>query len=179
MFSNRLSKPSAGTALLALGCAFLSGCAANTGRYPSLSIRDAERAVGQFTPAAPDNPPEPAGADGDPARIDSTRVDRALETARIANARFGDSQPGTANLIEAAGAAPGDEDLQSRALVSLAALSSLRSQTARALADLDQLDADAAGSFAARETITDAQMQIAGLVQQQDAVLDLLGAQMP
>ena len=179
MMTMRPIKPFGSAVFCALSCAFLVSCAADSGRYPSLTVRDAERAVGQFSPAAPDNPPEPAGAQEDAARIDGAAIDDALDAARGAHARFEQSEPATTRLVEAARANPGDEDLQSRALVSLAGLSSLRSQTARALADLDQLGADAAGSFAPRDSFTSAQMQIAGLVQQQDAVLDMLGAQMP
>lgn len=117
---------------------WLAACATTGHRYPSLAIRDVERAQGQFepTPAAPLEIPEiPAVAAGPLAE----RL-TALGTAATGSHRaFLASAPRAARLADAAAGAAIGSDAWASAQVALADLDSARSQTAVALGDLDTL----------------------------------------
>ncbi|AWW74225.1 hypothetical protein CD351_07255 [Erythrobacter sp. KY5] len=145
----------------------LAGCAGDSGRYPSLAIRDAERTTGQFTPAQPTTPAATA-------TIDRTAIGAALESARTAHERFLAEQPAALTLARSASGRGDGSDVRSRALVAVASLSSLRGQTATALADLDRLEVEAATSFAATDDIRTAQSYVARLAQEQDDILESL-----
>lgn len=153
----------------------LGGCANDRGRFPSLAIRPAERAFYQAQPApAAATPAQPA-----PIPADATLTQRltALETrAREADARFVALVPEvTRTVSRARGAATGSETWN-LAQVALARLESARSDTAIALADLDQLAVetqiaavDKPGPDAAN--VSNARDSVAARVAQQDSVL--------
>ncbi|EAQ29528.1 hypothetical protein NAP1_02110 [Erythrobacter sp. NAP1] len=151
-----------GTAVLTL-----AACAGDSDRYPSLAIRDAERASGQFTPVQ-----TPAPAAITPA--DRASIGAALEQARSTHEQFMAQQPAALSLARSASGRGNDSDVRSRALVAVASLSSLRGQTAIALADLDRMEVEAATSFAAIEDIRTAQSYVARLAMEQDEMLETL-----
>lgn len=162
------------TTVVALAGVVLAGCAAEKGKYPSLAVRDAERVTGQLTPTQPDDPP---AVPTRPAN-ESERIGDSLTIARNAFDKFQAEENAAGSLIQAASDDPASEDKRSRALVAIASLSSLRGQTVQALAQLDQMEAEAASTFAPLEDIQRAQFAITHLLDQQDATLARLASEM-
>lgn len=165
------SNQSSGHKLLIAGVAamLVGACAGSGDKYPSLAIRDAERVTGQFTPDASDIPPiAPVASTAELADI--------LASAASAHRNFIETRPSAQRIIEAASGSGSESDIRSRALVALADLTSIRGNTALALANLDRLEAEAATGFAPVEDIRQAQEEVARLVNEQDAVIDSLGA---
>lgn len=123
-------------ALALLPC--LAACATPADRYPSLAIRDVERAQGRFEPTVqPPLPlPELATADGAPVteRLAALRV-----AATAAHNAFLDRAASATRTIGAAAGAPQASVAWANAEVALADLESARSTTAIALGDLDAL----------------------------------------
>lgn len=116
----------------------LAACATPGDRYPSLAIRDVERAQGQFepTPATPLDVPVVATPATGPL---AERLASLGAQATRAHEAFMASAP---KAERAASAAAGDAigtTAWASAQVALADLDSARSQTAIALADLDTL----------------------------------------
>ena len=116
----------------------LAACATPSDKYPSLAIRDVERAQGQFepTPATPLDVPEvPTAGSGS-----LTEQLAALGAAATASHQaFLASASRATRLAEAAAGAPIGSDAWASAQVALADLDSARSNTAIALGDLDAL----------------------------------------
>lgn len=148
-----------------------SGCASSTAEnYPSLAVRPAERMEGSFTPVpqAPAPTPMPEGTLG--------RLGELEASARAAHARFRE-QAATARGIVLAGrgTAVGD-NRWGAAQIALADLDSLRSQTAVALGDLDQMYVDATVADSDRQAIDASRRAVVAIVAEQDRVLaDLRG----
>lgn len=118
--------------LLALA-SLASGCASvPEGEYPSLAIRDVERAEGTMEPAAPVEPPQaPAARVSDAAGL--------LAEAQEAHRAFEAALPAADRIIRAGRSAGPGADSWGRAQVALADLESHRSRLMVALADLDRL----------------------------------------
>ncbi|MEE4199489.1 hypothetical protein [Erythrobacter sp.] len=152
--------------LVAIGVPSLAGCAGSDTRYPSLAIRDAERAILAGNAAPPAAAPAPV------VQVDPALIAAPLERAREAHARFLDQRPATLDLARAASGLSNDSDRRSRALVALANLTTIRADTALALADLDRLEAETATQLSALEAIEEAQGEVARLVEVQDESLD-------
>lgn len=154
-------------ALSGLVTATLSGCAGAVDRFPSLALRDAERATGQFTP--------PTSNDTAPSYlVSSAKIEDALIAAHASHQRFMAAQPTAASLaIKARGRGIGD-DTHSRALIALADLTTLRSETAGALADLDRLEARGATLFAPTDAVESAQTEVEIMIENQNTALDTL-----
>lgn len=152
-----------------LASALLAACAGSSDKYPSLAIRDAERVTGQFTPSVPDEEPVPPVAS-------SQQLTEIIAAAAAAQRSFLDSLPDAQRLVEAASGAGIESDIRSRALVALADLTSIRGETVLALAKLDSYEAEAATGFAPVQDIEQAQNEIALLVNEQEAIIDSLGA---
>jgi hypothetical protein len=145
----------------------LGGCASADGRYPSLAVRDAERAQGTLDPS----PPIEAEVVG---TTDMNALLAPLDRAQEAHAKFAAQQDEVTALALASRGVGPEDDRRSRALVGLAALTSLRGQTALALADLDQLEIAAATEFKRTKEIRDLQATIRQLIAEQDTTLDSL-----
>ena len=141
--------------------ATLTACASTGGDYPSLAIRDAERAEGTFEPA---EPAEEAPATPAPPSADLLERLAQLETEATAAHRA---------FLEAATArgAGVETDSYADAQVALADLDSHRSRAAVALGDIDLLFADATLAFELRDPIVDARNAIIALIAEEDAVL--------
>ena len=161
------------TVLIAAGT--VGGCT-SVGSYPSLAIRDVERASYTVEPAAPEPaPPAPAppspGLDG--------RLAQLADSARAAHSRFV-ARTGRAQTLvaQASGAATGSE-AWAVATVALSELEAARGGTSIALAELDALHmadqlrgnglptADSPAIAAARDAAE-------GLIEEQTRVIDSL-----
>jgi hypothetical protein len=121
----------------------VSACATPSDKYPSLAIRDVERAEGRFdaAPAAPLDVPEiPAAGSGSLAQ----RLAALGASADAAHAAFLAKAPGAARLAGAAAGAAIASPAWAAAQVALADLESARSATAIPLGDLDALMVGAA-----------------------------------
>ncbi|RVQ69559.1 hypothetical protein EKN06_05165 [Croceicoccus ponticola] len=170
-FNSHLSR----ALVTALTMAVLSGCAADTTKYPSLARRDAERmtggaAVAEPTETAPATPaPPPADLPGKLAAIEraaNSSHETFLSREAVARSR----------ARAAAGSAPGTLSW-SDAEVALSSLESARSDTMFSLADLDSLLATGAvsqadtGIPAGLPAIAASRERVAALVAAEDVVL--------
>jgi hypothetical protein len=160
-------KPSLALALAAL---LLAGCA-STGRYPSLAIRDAERATGTLQPAEPAPYVPPATP---PETLD--RIGRLAADAQAAHRTFlAAVEKGRATIAAGRSAAQGT-DAWSRAQIALADLEASRSQAMIALADLDRLYVDAELAGGELERISAARDESAALIATENETIDALRA---
>jgi len=154
----------------------LAGCATSGDRYPSLAIRDVERAEGQFEPV-PSTPlavPEvaiPAGGSL-PERL--AALDAAADAAHQA---FLASVPAATRRANAAAGAAIGSDAWASAQVALADLDSARSMTAIPLADLDTLMVASAVQAQDVSAIEAVRQQVLAKVSEEDEVLARLRAQ--
>lgn len=116
----------------------LAACATPRDKYPSLAIRDVERAQGRFeaAPAAPLVVPQVAMKGPGPI---STRLGDLGAQAEAGHRAFLAGAPTAARLARAAAGSAIGSDAWASAQVALADLDSARSTTAIALAELDTL----------------------------------------
>lgn len=153
--------------VVVLGCS-LGACAASDA-YPSLAIRDVERASGTMAPAEPASPVMLAPATG---VVD--RVDRLAADAASAHRAFLAAAPPARSAVAAArGSGPG-ADAWARAQVAVAGLESTRSRAMIALADLDRIYVDAAVEGTDLARIAAARDQVAAQVGEQNAAIDAM-----
>jgi hypothetical protein len=118
-----------------IAAATVGGCASG-GSYPSLAIRDVERASYTVEPAAPDPaPPAPAppspGLDG--------RLAQLADSARAAHSRFLARTARARTLVTQASGAPTGSEGWAVATVALSELEAARGAASIALAELDAL----------------------------------------
>ncbi len=161
--------------LPALSALALSACASTGDDYPSLAIRDVERAQGQFEPVAvePINVPEvPVNYEGS---LDA-RLTMLVEAARSAHQRFSASAPAARRTVASAGRAAIGSNAWGASQVALSDLESIRSDTAIALADLDILHIAASVAAEDRVQIDAARDSVIALVEEEDATLAELRA---
>lgn len=154
----------------------LPACTASSGRYPSLAIRDVERAQGQFAtaPVAPLDVPEVPSAGSGPL---AERL-AALGTAASASHRaFLASVPAATRLANAASGSAIGTPAWAAAQVALADLDSARSTTAIALGDLDALMVGTAVQSQDVSAIEAVRQQVLAQIGEEDAVLARLRAQ--
>ncbi|QWC57585.1 hypothetical protein F7D01_11270 [Erythrobacter sp. 3-20A1M] len=145
----------------------LSACA-SSGDFPSLAIRDAERAEGQF--AAPEPaPPPPLPA---PLSADMTqRLTQIVDQAQAAHSDFTKALPAAKRRVAAGLRAADGTDARGDALVALADLESIRTRTAVPLADIDILYTDEAVRGDLRDAVVEARATVTDLIAQEDAAL--------
>jgi hypothetical protein len=148
--------------------ASLGACTASAD-YPSLALRDAERATGTFQPvaAAPYIPPAtPAAVLG--------RLEQLAADASDAHRAFQADTAGVRRLVGAArGAEPGGESW-AVAQVAIAGLEADRSRAMITLADLDRLMVDAALEGAELERIVAVRDDVITQVEAQNQVIGAL-----
>lgn len=166
---------------LAVPLAMLASACSSPGNYPSLALRDVERASGSAKPvsgepAAPAAPLPPASADL------ATRLDGLVAAAREANQQFQSNRPAAERAVAAAGDTGSDS--WSTASVALARLESSRSSAMVALGDLDTLYVEARTAGALEETpsakaIAAARDEVDGWVASQNAIIAALSARLP
>ena len=151
---------------LAIAALPLTGCA-SPGRYPSLAIRDAERATGTLQPAEA----EPYVPPATPAET-LDRIGRLAADAQAAHRAFLSAvDQGRGTIAAGRGAATGTE-AWSRAQVALADLEASRSQAMIALADLDRLYVDAELAGGELERISAARDQVAALIESESRTIE-------
>lgn len=150
----------------------LAACATNGGvdKYPSLAVRDVERAQGQFepVPATPLDVPEVPSTVGGPipARLAS------LGSAAAASHRaFLAKTPAATRLANAAAGSAIGSNAWASAQVALADLDSARSTTAIALGDLDALMVGTAIQARDVSAIEAVRRQVIAQVEEEDAAL--------
>jgi hypothetical protein len=156
-------KPSLALVIAAL---LLGGCA-STERYPSLAIRDAERAMGTLQPAEPEPYVPPATP---PETLD--RLSRLVADAQAAHQAFlAAAEKGRATIAAGRGAAEGS-DAWSRGQVALADLEASRSQAMITLAELDRLYVDAELAGGELERISAARDVVYALIESESRTID-------
>lgn len=149
----------------------LAGCASSSADYPSLAIRDAERASGSLDAPSVDTPaPVPAPL----AASVVEQIARLEAEARSAHGAFLDASPAARQSAQRAGGAAITSNAWADAQVSLGNLDSIRSRTAIALGDLDLLFVDATLGFEQREAIGVARAKVVELVREEDRILSEL-----
>lgn len=154
----------------------LAACSSGSHDYPSLAIREAERAFGTFTvPAGDAVPIRPASAP--PAVIESLPEQIALADA--AHQRFLSMSSETERLVMASQGSNPYSNAWAAAQVALAELESQRSQSAIALGTLDLLYADASLAFTEREQVDAARSRVLEMVKVEDDVLAQLRGATP
>ena len=163
--------------LVSLSAIALSACSTTggDGRYPSLAIRDVERAKGQFEPVDSTKlevPPVDTGLTG-PLDV---RLAALTNQAQQAHAGFMNSLPRARQLVAAAAGSTAGSDSWAAAQVALSALDSARSDAAIALGDLDILLIAATTEAEESAAIDAARNQVITLVAEEDGVLASLRA---
>lgn len=154
----------------------LGACATSGDRYPSLAIRDVERAQGQFDPIASPSLAVPEVALPGGGSL-AERLSALGAVADAAHRAFLAAAPAAARRANAAAGAAIGSDSWATAQVALADLDSARSMTAIPLADLDTLMV--ANAVQARDVsaIEAVRQQVLTQVREQDEVLARLRAQ--
>ncbi|GAB5347851.1 hypothetical protein [Alteriqipengyuania sp. 357] len=173
----------------------LAACAtAPDSAYPSLAIRDAERATGHYPAAGGDcagmetgaetgadgvegqfDPAEPAPAPPPPPELSSDLAERVAQLeamAREAHADFERAVPATRAALRGRGSVGSKS--WGRAEVAYANLRSIRARTAIPLADLDTLVATRSVADEPIDEIVSSRDAIGALLTQEDAVLSEL-----
>lgn len=155
---------------------FLAACATADDKYPSLAIRDVERAQGQFEPAPPSPLEVPEVAVPLAGSLEE-RLSALGRQAAAAHEAFLSSTPAATRLANSAAGSAVGTPAWAAAQVALADLDSARSATAIPLADLDTLMVAAAVQAQDVGTIEAVRQQVLALVGQQDETLARLRSQ--
>lgn len=160
----------AGSVLLA---AALTGCAGNSGDYPSLALRPFER-LGQPVSTAD------AAPASQPIRlaVPAVQLAKLRDAAAASHAAFVTQQTAAARLVRGAAGQPFESNARAAALVALAELDSRRAVTAGSLAAIDRIAAEAGAALSADPAIDAAQNEIEALVASEDAGITRLWASM-
>ena len=153
----------------------LAACATAGDKYPSLAIRNVERAQGQFdpVPSTPlDVPPVPTPESGPLGE----RLAKLGAAAEMSHMRFLTGAPGATRLASAAAGSAVGSDAWASAQVALADLDSARSNTAIALGDLDTLMVATAVQAEDVSAIEMVRQRVLAQVGEEDATLAQLRA---
>lgn len=157
---------------------FLTACS-GAGGYPSLAIRDVERASGTAQPVSPEatKPPAPPVSEA----LDQ-RIARLVAQARTTHNTFQNRASSASQIVNAARGtrAPADRWIDSQ--IAIADLQALRSTAMIALADLDQLFAQERLAFPNEPSPTvlaldSARQQIGSWVEEENRVIARLSGQ--
>ncbi len=156
------------TLIFGLSTSLVLGACAKAGpEYPSLAIRDAERAQGSMLPPPPYIPPPIPAAVGDQLTQLSTQ-------AQTSHREFDTLATQARRAVAAArGQGPGS-DSWAVAQIAVAKLESQRSATMIPLADLDRLFVDAASEGNELTRIEQTRGQVAAWVASENALIDEL-----
>lgn len=154
----------------------LAACA-STGDYPSLSVRDAERAKGSAEPVA--SPPVPIAQTVPPDASLVERLARLVAQAESAHGRFMGQRASAEVLVGTARDAAVASESWSVATIALAGLESARSDTMIALTELDGLlAADRVAHYNEQsgdgQAIAASREKVLALVAEEDQTLDHL-----
>lgn len=150
--------------------ASLAACAGQSGEFPSLAVRDAERWTGTMEAGAA----QPYV----PAPVAAPTVERTAQLAaqaRSLHAEFLAALPSARSRVSAAQGAGAGSDSWAVAQVALADLEARRSQVMIALADLDLIHADASTAGEAVAPLADQRSAVEAMVAEESALIaDLL-----
>ncbi len=149
-----------------IGALLTTGCAVDPDRYPSLAIRDIERTTGKF--AVDIQRSETASPPSLSARPD---VSQFIAKAQSAHTRFQAAQLGARKSVLNGRGQSADSLAYTNALLALAELSSLRSDTALALGDIDLMRSQAETDLMQADHIVAAQAEVMTMLTEQDAVM--------
>lgn len=150
----------------------LTGCASASKTYPSLAIRDAERASGSFEFASVPEPLKPAPLSDETAR----RLLQIKAAAQASHKEFQAAAAGTRRAVVSGAGSAVATDRWANATVALSNLDSLRSLTSAGLSDLDLLFVDTTLAFEQRDEVGAVRDEVTALVLQQDKTLAELRA---
>ena len=153
----------------------LGACATGADQYPSLQIRDVERAQGQFTPTPAqklDAPPVPVPL----TRTLAEQLAQLSQQAVAAHQAFVKQVPGATRLAAAARGSAVGSDAWASAQVALASLDSARSDTAVSLADLDTIEISRLTAADDAAAVDPVRSQVAALIAEEDDTLARLRA---
>ena len=154
----------------------VAGCAASSDRYPSLAVRDVERAEGTFDPV-----PGPQ-LDVPEVEVDvgpdlGAGLTSLVADAQAAHTAFTDAVPAAVRSVRAASGSSIGSDSWAAAQVALADLDSARSNAAIVLGELDTLYTAATVQAEDATAIVEARNTVIALVSEEDSVLERLRAQ--
>ena len=155
----------------------VSACTSTQGDYPSLAIRDVERAQGSFEPT------ESRRLDVPEVEVDleggvEARLGALVGAARTAHETFLDLMPEARRRVGAAGSRSVASDAWGAAQVSVAELEAARSQVAIPLGDLDAIYVSQTVQAEQSAQVVAARDQVLGWIAEEDAVLAELGARL-
>ena len=156
------------TASILLAAALpLSACARDTGAYPSLARRPAERLTATFgVPAAAEVVVLPA-----PSAAVTGQVGPLVSAAQRADAKFRLREPRARSLVGSNGGAKIGSESWAVATIAVSELEVARAEAMLALADLDTLYNDTRVRGEDPGTIGAARDTVTGLIDRQDQVL--------
>lgn len=156
------------TASILLAAALLLGaCTRDTGAYPSLARRPAERLTATFgVPAAPEMVVLPA-----PSAAVTGQVGPLVGAAQRADAKFRLREPRARSLVGSNGGAKMGSESWAVATIAVSELEVARAEAMLALADLDTLYNDTRVRGEDPGTIGAARDMVTGLIDRQDQVL--------
>lgn len=153
----------------------LSGCAASSDKYPSLTLRDFEKtpAVAAAPSPVPNaNTPIPAAMSSDAIR----QLAAERDSARSAHAAFMSALPIAQRKSFAARGTGPTTNIWADAQLAIAELTVHRSRTAAALANIDELIAQASIAQRGLPAQITYQTEVAEMVARQDRAISGLGA---
>lgn len=151
----------------------LGGCAAATGQFPSLAIRDSERVTGSMAPAesaawvSPAAPPESLG-----------ELAGLQAQARSAHTAFLARADNARRSVLAGGGAGQGSDAWANAHIALAELQSARTPALIAMAELDAIYTAVMAEGAQVEEIAAAREEVLAMVTDEDRLIGELGAEL-
>ncbi|WP_324742529.1 hypothetical protein U8326_04100 [Tsuneonella sp. CC-YZS046] len=155
-------------AIIAITLGGLTGaCAGDSGRYPSLAIREAERVEGTAQAVEPEEIPAPET----PSQDLVTRLEQLKSEADRAHKAFMAAAPGAERQVSAASGAAVASDAWTSAQVAIANLEASRSRLLIALAQLDSLHVTAELEGGARSTISDARNQVDQMAETENEII--------
>lgn len=158
------------TAILLAGCA-----TASSDRYPSLAVRDIERAEGTFEPV-PGPQLDVPEVETDIGPDLGAGLASLVEQAQSAHAAFTQTVPSAERSVQAASGSTIGSDSWAAAQVALADLDSARSNAAIVLGELDTLYTAATVQAEDSSAIVEARNAVIALVTQEDSILERLRA---
>lgn len=146
----------------------LTGCTSTSDRYPSLAIRDAERA---YAAGAYDSPPVPPAAPVAPSPALAQKLSQLQGQARQAHQAFLAAAPRTRTLVNSAQGSSPASDSWVAAQVGISGLEANRNRAMVAMADLDELLLETEVEGGAREAVRQAHAAVNSMIQEEDSVL--------
>lgn len=145
----------------------LGACAADNGRYPSLSTRDVER-IGEQRPALD----QTATDNLEPPTASAAEISAIIARAQSAAAKFDRARTAASAAVLRSKGHDQTSPRYADALLELAVLVDTHSQTALAFAELDLLLTDAKTQFSSSETdLIAARKRVLELANSQDAAI--------